>query len=48
MARVKYQLKKLSRGQATNPRISPLWALVAQQIKTARQTKQYRLWVANR
>ncbi len=47
MARVKYQLKKLSHGQVTNPRISPLWALVTQQIKTAQQTKQYRLWVAN-
>lgn len=31
MAAVKFQLRKLSRGRATNPRVSPLCALLAQQ-----------------
>jgi 2,4-dienoyl-CoA reductase-like NADH-dependent reductase (Old Yellow Enzyme family) len=46
MARVKYQLKRLSQGRATNPRISPLWALVSQQVMTARQTQKYRKWIS--
>ena len=48
MARVKYQLKRLSQGRATNPGISPLWALISQQVMTSRQTKIYRQWIANR
>ncbi|MDH4478683.1 MAG: NADH:flavin oxidoreductase/NADH oxidase family protein [Rhodoferax sp.] len=46
MARVKYQLKRLSQGQTTVPSISPLWALVSQQVSTARQSKKYRRWMA--
>ncbi len=46
MARVKYQLKRLSQGKTTNPAISPLWALVAQQVITSRQVKSYRHWMA--
>jgi 2,4-dienoyl-CoA reductase-like NADH-dependent reductase (Old Yellow Enzyme family) len=45
MARVKYQLTCLSQGRATNPRISPLWALVSQQVKTVWQTRKYRKWI---
>ena len=46
MARVKYQLKRVSQGQDTRPAISPLWALVSQQVMTAQQTKKYRHWIA--
>ena len=46
MARVKYQLKRVSQGQDTRPAISPLWALVSQQVMTAQQTKKYRRWMA--
>jgi 2,4-dienoyl-CoA reductase-like NADH-dependent reductase (Old Yellow Enzyme family) len=48
MARVKYQLKRVSQGSPTNPRISPLWALVSQQLMTGRQSKHYRQWMARR
>ena len=48
MACVKYQLKRVSEGQATRPAISPLWALVSQQVMTAQQTKKYRAWMARR
>ena len=48
MARVKYQLKRLSQGRTTKPQISPLWALVSQQLMTGRQSKHYRQWMANR
>lgn len=47
MARVKYQLKCLSQGSATNPRISPLWALVSQQVMAVWQTRKYRTWMAS-
>ena len=48
MARVKYQLKRLSQGRATKPQISPLWALVSQQLMAGRQSKHYRQWMASR
>jgi 2,4-dienoyl-CoA reductase-like NADH-dependent reductase (Old Yellow Enzyme family) len=48
MARVKYQLKRVSEGQATRPAISPLWALVSQQVMAGKQTKKYRAWMARR
>ena len=47
MARVKYQLKCLSQGSATKPRISPLWALVSQQMMAVWQTRKYRTWMAS-
>jgi 2,4-dienoyl-CoA reductase-like NADH-dependent reductase (Old Yellow Enzyme family) len=46
MACVKYQMRRLSRGRPTDPTVSPLWALIVQQVLAARQTKQYRKWVA--
>ena len=46
IARVKYQLKRLSQDRASDPRISPVWALVSQQVMTARQTKKYRKWIS--
>ncbi|MDE2419699.1 MAG: NADH:flavin oxidoreductase/NADH oxidase family protein [Gammaproteobacteria bacterium] len=41
MATVKFQLGKLSRGRAPNPKVSPLWALILQLAATARRTRQY-------
>lgn len=46
MACVKHQLKRLSKGQTTQPRVSPLWALIVQQITTAQQAKKYKAWMA--
>lgn len=46
MAMVKFQLKKLSQGQATNPQVSPAYALLNDQFKTAMRTKCYKRWVA--
>lgn len=48
MATVKFQMRRLSKGRATNRNVSPLWALIVQQVLTARQTKKYRRWVASR
>ncbi|MGK8436794.1 NADH:flavin oxidoreductase/NADH oxidase family protein [Ectopseudomonas hydrolytica] len=42
---VKKQLSLLSRGKATNPRTSPLLALLGNQLKTRRQSRIYRSWV---
>ena len=46
MARVKYQLRLLSQGRASKPDVSPLWALVAQQVMTAIQARRYRRLMA--
>lgn len=48
MALVKTQMRRLSLGKTPQPGISPLWALIAQQLKSARQAKQYRRWMAGR
>jgi 2,4-dienoyl-CoA reductase-like NADH-dependent reductase (Old Yellow Enzyme family) len=48
MAMVKHQLKRLSRGRATNPNVGPLLALIGSQIETARRSRQYRRWAAAR
>ncbi|MBK0062553.1 MULTISPECIES: NADH:flavin oxidoreductase/NADH oxidase family protein [unclassified Acinetobacter] len=47
MATVKFQLRKLSLGKKTNPRISPLWALILQQVTMARRTRQYKSRMRN-
>jgi 2,4-dienoyl-CoA reductase-like NADH-dependent reductase (Old Yellow Enzyme family) len=47
MAAVKYQLRRLSQGQRPNPGVSPLRALLAEQLKTARRTRQYRRLMAS-
>jgi 2,4-dienoyl-CoA reductase-like NADH-dependent reductase (Old Yellow Enzyme family) len=46
MAVVKFQLRKLSQARQTDPNVSPLRALIMQQIGTALRTRQYRKWVA--
>ena len=46
MAMVKAQLIRLSRGRRPKPDISPVWALIRQQISTRLRTRQYRRWAA--
>lgn len=48
MAVVKYQLRKLSRGRDSQPGVSPLWALLVQQVADIFRTRQYRRWMAQR
>jgi 2,4-dienoyl-CoA reductase-like NADH-dependent reductase (Old Yellow Enzyme family) len=48
MAAVKFQLRKLGRGKATNPGVSPLRALILQQASNACRARQYRRWMAQR
>ncbi|ARS50034.1 2,4-dienoyl-CoA reductase [Ectopseudomonas mendocina] len=48
MAVVKYQLRKLSQGRPTRPAVSPLWALLRQQLSDALRTRQYRRRMARR
>ena len=45
MAVVKFQLRKLSRAKKPDPSVSPLRALILQQIGMAFRTRQYRRWV---
>ncbi|VVE09748.1 2,4-dienoyl-CoA reductase [Pandoraea iniqua] len=45
MAVVKFQLNRLSAGRTTKPDVSPLRALILQQIATACQTRRYRQWM---
>ncbi|BCR23748.1 NADH:flavin oxidoreductase/NADH oxidase family protein [Aquipseudomonas alcaligenes] len=47
MAAVKYQLRRLSQGRRPNPGVSPLRALLAEQLKTARRARQYRHLMAS-
>lgn len=48
MAAVKFQLRKISQGKAPDPKISPLWALILQQVAMARRTRQYKSRMARR
>jgi hypothetical protein len=48
MAAVKFQLRKISMDKSPNPNVSPLRALVEQQVATAWRTRQYRKWIAQR
>jgi 2,4-dienoyl-CoA reductase-like NADH-dependent reductase (Old Yellow Enzyme family) len=48
MAAVKFQLRKLSHGKAPHPQVSPLRALVVQQIGNLFRARQYRNWLAQR
>lgn len=42
MAAVKFQLRKLSEGKAPKPQVSPLWALILQQVAMTWRTRQYK------
>ncbi|MDB5978798.1 MAG: fmn oxidoreductase [Nevskia sp.] len=46
MAMVKFQLRRLSLGRPPQPRVSPLRALLQDQVRLARRTGQYRKWIA--
>lgn len=46
MAVVKFQLTRLSKGRVALPDVSPLRALVLQQLCVLRQTRRYRRWMA--
>lgn len=48
MAVVKFQLGKLSQAKKPDPGVSPLRALILQQIAMAFRTRQYRRWVEKR
>jgi len=48
MALVKFQLRRLSQGRRTKPDVSPVRALVLEQIGTARKARQYRKWMTRR
>lgn len=46
MTLVKLQLRRLGKGQRPKPDVSPLLALIRQQIITKRRTRLYRAWVS--
>lgn len=46
MAVVKHQLERLAQGRAPQRGVSPAWALLVGQVKTARAAKRYRRWMA--
>ena len=48
MAVVKHQLRRLSKARPTQARVSPVLALVCEQVRTLRRTRQYRGWMAQR
>ncbi|NWC47826.1 NADH:flavin oxidoreductase/NADH oxidase family protein [Pseudomonas edaphica] len=48
MALVKFQLRKLSQRKQPDPGVSPLRALIEQQLGNALRTRQYRRWIAKR
>ena len=47
MATVKFQLRQLSQGKRTNAQVSPLRALIMEQLKTARRTRVYKRLMAS-
>lgn len=46
MAVVKFQMQRLSRGDRTHPKVSPLRALLQEQLNTVCRTRQYKRWMA--
>ncbi len=46
MATVKFQMRRLSLGSQPKPNVSPLRALLSEQLKTARRTRQYKRLMA--
>lgn len=45
MAAVKFQLRRLSLGKTSNPKVSPLRALILQQLADVARTREYRRWM---
>jgi 2,4-dienoyl-CoA reductase-like NADH-dependent reductase (Old Yellow Enzyme family) len=48
MAVVKVQLSRIGAGRAPKPNVSPLFALIGNQLQTARRTRRYKAWIAAR
>ena len=48
MGVTKFQLRRLGKGKAPKPNVSPLWALIAQQFQTMRKNSQYQSWLRDR
>lgn len=48
MSAARYQLARLAKNRRTNPKISPLWALITAQIESGFRARQYRNWMAAR
>ncbi|PVX81834.1 NADH:flavin oxidoreductase/NADH oxidase family protein [Paraburkholderia unamae] len=48
MAAVKFQLRRLSLGKPPHPNVSPLRALILQQLADAARSREYRRWIALR
>ncbi|HEY4803849.1 MAG TPA: NADH:flavin oxidoreductase/NADH oxidase family protein [Paraburkholderia sp.] len=48
MAAVKFQLRRLSLGKRTHPKVSPLRALILQQLADVARTREYRRWMTQR
>lgn len=46
MARIKYQMRAISLGRATNPNVSPLRAFLIERLDVARRARSYRRWMA--
>ena len=46
MASIKYQMRAISLGRTTNPRVSPLLAFIIERIDVNRRSAQYRKWMA--
>jgi 2,4-dienoyl-CoA reductase-like NADH-dependent reductase (Old Yellow Enzyme family) len=47
MAAVKFQLRRLSQGRKSSPGVSPLKALLLNQLRSASLTRKYRRWMAS-
>lgn len=45
MAMVKHQMRRLSLGRTTNPNVSPVCALLEQQVDTVIRNARYRRWI---
>jgi len=48
MAVVKHHLRMLSQGRKPQPDVSPLWALLSQQVIDLLRTRRYRRWIEQR
>ncbi|MBK6706599.1 MAG: NADH:flavin oxidoreductase/NADH oxidase family protein [Sphingomonadales bacterium] len=44
MGVTKFQLRRMGRGKRPKSEVSPLWALICQQLLTARRNRQYQAW----
>jgi hypothetical protein len=45
MAVIKAQLRRISVGKKPDPRASPLWSVIVDQIETRKRANKYRRWI---